>query len=121
MGFSIVFLILVGLWLATGIYRVNPQEQGVVLRFGEWVRTTEPGLHYHLPSPIEKVITPDVTRENKIEIGYRAFGGGNSSRRDVPDESKMITGGAFQLFFLILIGLWLATGIYRVNPQEQGV
>ena len=91
-GFSIVFLILIGLWLATGIYRVNPQEQGVVLRFGEWVRTTEPGLHYHLPSPIEKVITPDVTRENKIEIGYRAFGGGNSNRRDVPDESKMITG-----------------------------
>ena len=91
-GFSIVSLILIGLWLATGIYRVNPQEQGVVLRFGEWVRTTEPGLHYHLPSPIEKVVTPDVTRENKIEIGYRAFGGGNSNRRDVPDESKMITG-----------------------------
>ena len=91
-SFSIIFLILISLWLATGIYRVNPQEQGVVLRFGEWVRTTEPGLHYHLPSPIEKVITPDVTRENKIEIGYRAFGGGNSNRRDVADESKMITG-----------------------------
>ena len=34
-GFSIIFLILIGLWLATGIYRVNPQEQGVILRFGE--------------------------------------------------------------------------------------
>ena len=68
---SLIFLILIALWLATGIYRVNPQEQGVVLRFGEWVRTTEPGLHYHLPTPIEKVITPDVTRENKIEIGTR--------------------------------------------------
>ena len=89
---SIIFLILIALWLATGIYRVNPQEQGVVLRFGEFVRTTQPGLHYHLPSPIEKVITPDVTRENKIEIGYRGFGGGTANRRDVPDESKMITG-----------------------------
>ncbi len=91
-SFFLLFLILVGLWLLTGIYRVNPQEQGVVLRFGEWVRTTSPGLHYHLPSPIEKVITPDVTRENKIEVGYRAFGGGSANRRDVPDESKMITG-----------------------------
>jgi membrane protease subunit HflK len=91
-GLSIIFLILIALWLASGIYRVNPQEQGVVLRFGEFVRTTQPGLHYHLPSPIEKVITPDVTRENKIEIGYRGFGGGTANRRDVPDESKMITG-----------------------------
>ncbi len=91
-SFTILFLILIAIWLATGIYRVNPQEQGVVLRFGEWVRTTQPGLHYHLPSPIEKVITPDVTRENKIEIGYRGFGGGTANRRDVPDESKMITG-----------------------------
>ena len=91
-GFSLILLILLGLWLLTGVYRVNPQEQGVVLRFGEWVRTTSPGLHYHLPTPIEKVITPDVTRENKIEIGYRAFGGGSANRRDVPDESKMITG-----------------------------
>ena len=91
-SFSLLFLILLILWLLTGVYRVNPQEQGVVLRFGEWVRTTSPGLHYHLPTPIEKVITPDVTRENKIEIGYRSFGGGKSNRRDVPDESKMITG-----------------------------
>ncbi len=91
-SFSILLLILVSIWLLTGIYRVNPQEQGVVLRFGEWVRTTSPGLHYHLPRPIEKVITPDVTRENKIEVGYRAFGGGSSNRRDVADESKMITG-----------------------------
>ena len=91
-SFTILFLILIAIWLATGIYRVNPQEQGVVLRFGEFVRTTQPGLHYHLPAPIEKVITPDVTRENKIEIGYRGFGGGTANRRDVPDESKMITG-----------------------------
>jgi membrane protease subunit HflK len=91
-GLSIIFLILIALWLASGIYRVNPQEQGVILRFGEFVRTTQPGLHYHLPSPIEQVITPDVTRENKIEIGYRGFGGGTANRRDVPDESKMITG-----------------------------
>merc|ERR1719231_1272274 len=64
-GVIILLFILFGLWLMTGIYRVNPQEQGVVMRFGEWVRTTPPGLHYHLPIPIEKVITPDVTRKSK--------------------------------------------------------
>ena len=42
----IIILLLAG-WLQ-GFYRVNPQQQGVVLRFGEWVRTTSPGLHYHL-------------------------------------------------------------------------
>ena len=91
-GFTILLFVLLAIWLMTGIYRVNPQQQGVVMRFGEWVRTTPPGLHYHLPSPIEKVLTPDVTRDNRIEVGYRSFGGAATSRRDVPDESKMITG-----------------------------
>ena len=63
-----MLLEIIELKLMTGIYRVNPQEQGVVMRFGEWVRTTPPGLHYHLPTPIEKVITPDVTRDNRIEV-----------------------------------------------------
>ena len=116
---SLIFLILIALWLATGIYRVNPQEQGVVLRFGEWVRTTEPGLHYHLPTPIEKVITPDVTRENKIEIGYRAFGGGTSNRRDVPDESKMITGDENNIDIDFVVFWKIAdAGAYLFNIQD---
>ncbi|MDB0014410.1 protease modulator HflK N-terminal domain-containing protein, partial [Alphaproteobacteria bacterium] len=65
---SIVFALI---WGATGFYRVNPQQQGVVLRFGEWVRTSPPGLHYHLPYPIESVLRPEVTRDNRIEIGFR--------------------------------------------------
>ena len=60
------------LWLASGIYRVQPDEQGVVLRFGAFDRTTLPGLNYHLPWPIERVLTPAVTRINRIEIGYRS-------------------------------------------------
>src|SRR5690606_18083579 len=42
---GVIFL----LWLASGIYKVQADEQGVVLRFGEWTRTTQPGLNYHLP------------------------------------------------------------------------
>ena len=87
----ILILLLAG-WALTGFYRVNPQQQGVVLRFGEWVRTTSPGLHYHLPSPIESVLTPEVTRDNRLEIGFRDVAGRSTSRRDIVDESQMITG-----------------------------
>ena len=49
-GRSLLLLLIVFgiVWGITGFYRVNPQQQGVVLRFGEWVRTSPPGLHYHL-------------------------------------------------------------------------
>ena len=91
-SFILLLIIFAGIWAATGFYRVNPQQQGVVLRFGEWVRTTAPGLHYHIPFPVETVLTPEVTRDNRIEIGFRDVGGSSSSRRDIADESQMITG-----------------------------
>jgi membrane protease subunit HflK len=90
--FTLLVLIFGLIWAATGFYRVNPQQQGVVLRFGEWVRTSPPGLHYHLPFPIESVLTPEVTSDNRIEIGFRDVSGNSSSRRDIADESQMITG-----------------------------
>ena len=90
---GIFALILIGIWLASGFYRVNPQQQGVVLRFGEWVATTSPGLHYHLPYPIETVLKPEVTRDNRINVGFRNQGRGNTStNQDVAFESQMITG-----------------------------
>ena len=89
---SLLIILAIAIWALTGFYRVNPQQQGVVLRFGEWVRTTAPGLHYHIPYPIEAVMTPEVTRDNRIEIGFRDVSGNSSSRRDIADESQMITG-----------------------------
>ncbi|KPF88054.1 hypothetical protein IP70_00800 [alpha proteobacterium AAP38] len=81
------------LWGLSGIYRVQPDEQGVVRRFGEYVRTEQPGLRYHLPAPIEMVDTPKVTLVNRLEVGYRS---GTDSRRpgggDILDESLMLTG-----------------------------
>jgi membrane protease subunit HflK len=90
--FTLLVLVFGLIWAATGFYRVNPQQQGVVLRFGEWVRTSPPGLHYHLPFPIESVLTPEVTSDNRVEIGFRDVSGNSSSRRDIADESQMITG-----------------------------
>ncbi|HIJ85041.1 MAG: protease FtsH subunit HflK [Magnetococcales bacterium] len=77
------------LWMATGIYVVGPDEEGVVVRFGRYVETTTPGPHFHLPYPIESVYTPQVTQIQRIEIGYRSRGRANS---DVAAESLMLTG-----------------------------
>ncbi len=98
-------LVAVAIWLASGFYRVQPDEQGVVLRFGAFSRTTLPGLNYHLPWPVEQALTPAVTRINRVEVGFR----GNASdpnavvrnrgrdlpggvAREVPEEALMLTG-----------------------------
>ena len=88
-NFGSAILILIILWLLSGFYKVNANEQGVVLRFGEWVRTTLPGLHYHLPYPIERAKTPKVTKVNKTEIGFREI---NNTQRMLLEESLMLTG-----------------------------
>lgn len=90
-GILIAIVVIVIGWLLTGIYRVQPDELGVVQRFGAYVRTESPGLRYHLPAPIETVTKPSVTTQNRIEIGFTS-GEGRAAARDVPDESQMLTG-----------------------------
>ena len=93
----ILGLVILGfIWLASGLYRVLPDEQGVVLRFGKYVTTTQPGLNYHIPYPVETVLTPKVTKVNRMDVGFRSetdsgftTGGGVA---DVPEESLMLTG-----------------------------
>ena len=81
------------LWLLSGIYIVRPDEQGIVRRFGKAVRVTEPGPHYHLPGPIEKVDKVKVKKVRRIEIGFRTISPGPPARyRFVPQESLMLTG-----------------------------
>jgi modulator of FtsH protease HflK len=85
--------VLVAVWAASGFYRVEPDEQGVVTRFGKFVEMTQPGLNYHLPWPIEAVQTPKVTRVNRVDIGFRVFEDGRTEAvRDVPEESLILTG-----------------------------
>jgi membrane protease subunit HflK len=90
--YSIVGVV-VALWILSGIYKVDPDEQGVVLRFGKLSEVTAPGLHYHLPSPIEEVYKPSVTQVYSEVIGFRILDPGPPARyRDVPQESLMLTG-----------------------------
>jgi membrane protease subunit HflK len=89
---ALIVLVIVGFFGFT--VRVNPDELGIVLRFGAYTRQLPPGLNFRLPYPIEEVELPKVTRINRTEVGMR----GASDRdhgaavRDVPEESLMLTG-----------------------------
>ena len=97
---NVILLILVAIliWLASGFYRVEPDEQGVELLFGKWNgSTTDPGLHYFFPTPIGKTITPKVEVIRKINVGFRAasdlgFSTNSNAERKVIEESLMLTG-----------------------------
>jgi membrane protease subunit HflK len=82
------------LWGFSGFFRVEPDELGVVLRFGKQTREVQPGLNYHLPYPIETVLLPKALRINKIDIGMRTVEDSRrgTAVRDVPEESLMLTG-----------------------------
>src|SRR6266566_8067286 len=120
-GGTIIGLIAVAVWLASGIYIVDPDEQGIVTRFGAFVGRTTPGINYHLPWPIESVATPPVTRENQLNIGYRV--GNSEGARDIPEESLMLTGDEniidtnFTVFWVIKDA---AAFLFNVeNPDNQ--
>jgi modulator of FtsH protease HflK len=97
-GLMLLLAGIVALWVFSGFYRVQPDEQGVVLRFGAYSYWTPPGLHWHVPWPVEAVQLPTVTRINRTEIGFRSGTGGNvesgrdAAGRDVLAESLMLTG-----------------------------
>ena len=91
--FGIILVLVIALYLASGIFVVAPDEQGVVRRFGKFVRIESPGLNYHLPYPIETVVTPAVTQVKRLEIGFRTISLGPPARyREMPVEALMLTG-----------------------------
>jgi modulator of FtsH protease HflK len=120
-GAAIAGLIVLVVWLLSGVYVVNPDEQGVVLRFGAFNRVTTPGINYHLPWPIESVETPQVTRENQLNVGYAIPRPGSDNVRDVPEESLMLTGDEnivdinFTVFWVIR-----DAGDFLFNVQSLG-
>lgn len=86
---ALILLVVLG-WLATGFYRVEPQQRGAELVFGKLVATTEPGLNYNFPAPIGEVLLPNVTAINQVNIGFQNLSNGN--KRVIDEESLMLTG-----------------------------
>lgn len=89
---GLAVLAIIALWLASGFYIVQPGEQAVIQRFGEWTRTkSEEGLGYHLPAPVEMVTKVNVSQLRTMSIGYIKRGGRGSQTQDIPEESLMLT------------------------------
>ena len=86
----IVGIVAVGIWFSSGLYVVQQGERGVELRFGEHTETTEAGLRWHFPIPIEEVIVVDVQKVNTVEVGYRV-NDRNRSITPVTREALMLT------------------------------
>ena len=107
-GILLVVIVLLAIWMLSGFYRVQTDEQGVVLRFGERVGTTTPGLNYHLPYPIESVETPKVTRVNRVEVGFRSA-----------EEALMLTGDE-NIVDINFVVFWIIkdAGDYLFNVRE---
>ena len=93
-GFALIALGAIVLWGVSGFFRVEPDEAGVVLRFGKEVREVQPGLNYHLPYPVETTLTPKALQVRKIDVGMRIVDDlrRGTTVRDVPEESLMLTG-----------------------------
>ncbi|MDR3073212.1 MAG: FtsH protease activity modulator HflK [Deltaproteobacteria bacterium] len=89
---KILALVALVLWGVSGFFIVSPEEKGVILRFGKYNRTVEPGPHMRLPYPIESHSTPMVTTQQRIEIGFRISPGQTGAQvRPVPVEAAMLT------------------------------
>ena len=86
-GWALLTGLAVFVWLSTGFYKVQPDEQGVVLRFGAWVDTTQPGLHFHLPWPFEAALFPKITQIRQMQLGIGLNGVVDQAR-----DKQMLTG-----------------------------
>jgi modulator of FtsH protease HflK len=123
-GIVLLALLAIGLWFASGLFQVAPDEKGLVLQFGKFNHEVGPGLGYHWPYPIESVEIPKVTRVTAIPIGIRFEDGRRGTQtRDVPEESLMLTGDEnivdvdFTVFWVVAPG---ATGApdFQFNMQN---
>jgi len=100
----VIAAVVVILTIASSVYTVAPDEQGIVLRFGAYDRTTTPGLGLKLPF-VEDVLLPKVTRVNRVEVGFRADNG-QGRVSELPEESLMLTGDE-NIIDINFIVLWV--------------
>ncbi|MEJ2190240.1 MAG: FtsH protease activity modulator HflK [Acidobacteriota bacterium] len=104
-------LVLLGLVFAiSSVFTIQPEEVGIVLRFGKYTRTADPGLNFKLPAPMEKVLKVPVQRQLKQEFGFQTVEAGVKTRysdRNFDGESLMLTGD-----LNVVVVEWIAQ--YRV-------
>ena len=83
---GLIVVVVVLIWIASGFYIVDASQRGVVLRFGSFVETTQPGPRWHMPFPIESVEVVNISQVRTVEIGYR-----ENVKNKILKESLMLT------------------------------
>lgn len=108
-GIAFFAVLVIALWLASGVFRVQTDENAVIKRFGDYTRTqVHAGLGYHMPWPIETVTKLNVTLDRRVQIGFSDATLNNNNdrqRRDVADESLMLTADA-NIVDIDVVVLW---------------
>jgi len=89
-GGLLVVLIFLLIWIDSGVFKVQPDEQGVVLRFGKYQETVGSGIHYHWPYPIESVILPKVTQINQIQLGVARSAEDSHDRQMLTGDENIV-------------------------------
>ncbi len=87
--------VLILLFAMTSFYTIDPEETGLVLRFGEYVRSSDPGLHFKIPLGVEQVLKVPIQRQLKEEFGFRTVRAGIQSQyatKPYAEEANMLTG-----------------------------
>jgi len=121
-GLIVILLIVAAVWLASGIYLVGASEQGIVLRFGAYMKRTSPGINYHLPWPIETAYSVNVTGQRQITIGYRTQADSDDNAtagESIPAEADMLTGDENIIDINFTVG-WVIrdAGAYLFNVED---
>ena len=115
-------IILLIVWIGPSIfYTVAQDEEGVVTRFGEYVRSSPPGFHFKFPSPIEHVETPTVRKVRAATVGFRQRG---TQEKDVPGESLMLTGDENIVDIDLVVQYHIIDAknyLFNVKDQDQAV
>jgi membrane protease subunit HflK len=129
-GVGFLLLLALGLWLATGFYRVSPGENTILLTFGKWTSTrSEPGLGYHIPWPVQTVIPVNVAFDRRVEVGFRdqsssRVSGGAGEKNNVAEESQMLTGdeNIVNIDFVVMWKIGDAKNyLFRIRDPETTV
>lgn len=106
-GIGLLIALVLVVWLASGFYIVDASQRGVVLTLGKYSETTEPGLRWRLPWPIQTHETVNLTGVRTIEVGYRG-----SEKNKVPKEALMLTDDEN------IVSVQFAVQYLLKNPQD---
>ena len=117
--YLLIIAAVVVLWLLSGVYIVQPGEEGVVRTFGKFSGVTTAGLNYHLPRPIQRATIVDVDSIRRVEIGFRTF---PDRKMEVLDEALMLTEDENIVQVELLVQYRVANSrdfVFNVESPEQ--